>query len=515
MKKNIGFTVEVPVPISILVSLEKEFGDGIHYKKGLHIVKEIIYKHQRCFAPMLQYFPYDSQLKRAIVGGNEFYVLWRKLEEMGILEVRMLAGGREFSIAGKVCKYYRLSLDNLNCNVKVLEHTHRFINSKIQDEVMCKAANDNLMHLKVTPSTEHIESRTQSLSEEHLKKKFFITDTGIQYEYMKELYHEIIHDQIKAFYISFEKINMAMSYQSALKVIEYKVFYVCRSETNGRIYHNLTNIPSELLKLISINNETLCEIDLRCSQPVLLAYLINEILNKRKPILEDGLLEKVINNNLPPLLFSSSPFSDLELDQMLDIEVFIEKAQLGKLYEYFAIQLYGECTEEYRKEAKVCFIESLYSGNHFITASKAKFQRVFPDLGKLLRKIKTELVDYFEAHMSFGSFPELKKYTYSKSKGNKSAHESGNDYLSVKLQEIESTIFINIILSDLHQRGYSVLPKHDSILCAESDELSVKDCIIEHLDSILGKGKYLLKSKLLKESKIIDLRSTVGDALGF
>lgn len=92
--KTDGFAVKVSVPSGIIVTLKKELGDGIHYRKGLHIVQEIIYKHQRCFAPMFQYFPYDCKLKKSIAGGSKFYDIWGKLERMGIIEVKPLAGGR-------------------------------------------------------------------------------------------------------------------------------------------------------------------------------------------------------------------------------------------------------------------------------------------------------------------------------------------------------------------------------------------------------------------------------------
>ena len=67
---------------------------------------------------------------------------------------------------------------------------------------------------------------------------------------------------------------------------------------------------------------------------------------------------------------------------------------------------------------------------------------------------------------------------------------------AVTLQQIESVIFIDCILTRLLKMGYRVFSKHDSILCKESDVAAVEAVVREVLDVELGIGAYRLKTEL-------------------
>ena len=96
----------------------------------------------------------------------------------------------------------------------------------------------------------------------------------IQYNYRKKSYAEEMTEATRDNYLAFEKVNRHWAYYNHLELIKHKKFFISQSETNGRVNHNLTNIPTKLLGLLLLEEDSLCEIDLKCSQPTILAHLI-------------------------------------------------------------------------------------------------------------------------------------------------------------------------------------------------------------------------------------------------
>jgi hypothetical protein len=76
------------------------------------------------------------------------------------------------------------------------------------------------------------------------------------------------------------------------------------------------------------------------------------------------------------------------------------------------------------------------------------------------------------------------------------AKDKGNAALAVILQQLESAIFIDCILTRLLKSGYRVFSKHDSILCKESDVEAVTAIVREELNRELGIDSYALKTEL-------------------
>ncbi|HNR06325.1 MAG TPA: hypothetical protein PKM27_03360 [Saprospiraceae bacterium] len=500
MSSSKKMTVIVPVPKRICNIITTVFGNTTKGVKALSIIKEMIFQHQKCFAPMLHYLPYDYKTKKKLLGGSEFYPIWNELEKLEILEPKVLPGNRAYSYSGHICKSYRISPKWLDGDVMYLEHARNLNDFKVDDENMCRLIENTLKYVNVSTSDGQINNKSDSLSQDYIDNKFKITMKGIKYKYAKISYKESLSSEYIKPYLSFEKINISESYKGGLKLLNLKHFYISKSTTNGRINYNLTNLPSELLKLLDLDNNCLCEIDLSCSQPLILSYLIKSIINNNmEPISADRFLNQSIKKHLsPPLLFSSNiPPSDNTSKS--DIEVFMEKTEEGQLYEYFSTQLFGSCNETTRKEAKLSFISSLYSKSESRNVGKLKFAKVFPKLTKLLDSVKIDMIETFEDHLKNGSFPELNKYTFSNRKGNKDAKSAGNDFLAVKLQEIESTIFLDHILPDLYRSGLMVLPKHDAILCRQEDLSIVMEIVTTHLDRIFGAGNYKSRTKVLNE----------------
>ena len=76
--------------------------------------------------------------------------------------------------------------------------------------------------------------------------------------------------------------------------------------------------------------------------------------------------------------------------------------------------------------------------------------------------------------------------------GDDNFNHKGNAAFPVLLQNIESSLFVDTILTELLNKNIKALSKHDSILCKESDVQKVKLVIQRVLDGLLGENTYKL-----------------------
>ena len=72
------------------------------------------------------------------------------------------------------------------------------------------------------------------------------------------------------------------------------------------------------------------------------------------------------------------------------------------------------------------------------------------------------------------------------------ARDKGNASFAVMLQQIESLVFIDEILSKCHQSGIKALSKHDSILFRQCDRSYVAAIIVKVLNRVFGRFSYSL-----------------------
>ncbi|MCB9222471.1 MAG: hypothetical protein H6615_11655 [Ignavibacteria bacterium] len=494
------FTIKVPVPKQIVSSLRANFS-GKDYQKTLTIVKSIIYGHMRLFAPMLYYLPYASDYKRKIVGGNRDYRLWRELENVGILQTKILPGKRRFSHSGHICVHLRINPKYISGDVEQTNYIPFRNDLHVEDSLVCRTAKANCDNLNLIISKDQVTELADELATRKISS-FSLTKKGLHFHYKKKPYFEFLSPDLCAGNLLFERIKIAASYILSVNQIEQKQFFASVSSTNGRLNHNLTVIPKRLLTAFQLDGEPICEIDMKNCQPRILAQLISSIKMKEEdtnqitePIWEDRFLNESFNNSLRDILFSQKK------EQRSDIEEFIQQSECGTLYEYYSKQMFGYSDERTRNKAKEAFIAALYAdpeeSSEQIQEKREAFAKVFPDLLKVMDQLKRDMVNLFNVHLSSGDHPELKKYLYSKNKGSKTARKAGNDYLPVRMQEIESSLFIKIIFHELIDKGIISLPKHDSILCKESDKDIVMELMSFELDRELGKGGYELRSKIL------------------
>ncbi len=495
MKKKSNIKVGIAIPNSIIDRLLPEYGEAsINYNKAITIIEAMVSKHMRTYSPMLQYLPYASDLKRKIIGGNAYYRLWNDLIKMEILQTKTLSNGHEYSYAGGVCKHLRINPALLSGDVKLVSYIlpQHALDSD-NGELICQQVKTCLDRVEVHANNVEINIEAIKYATSYVQKKFVIKGSRIKYQNKGKAYGENTQGFSPQAYLQYEKLLVAECFKLSLNKIVSKRFYVNRCDTNNRINHNLTNSPKAIFNLLLLEGEDLVEIDLSCSQPLLLAHLLKSLLfkyNNTISIFNDTHLREISEGIFPPLLFSSE-------NDYSDIDVFISVTMAGKLYEYFSYKLYGRCDDVTRDEAKQEFISAIYSGIAHSGSDNA-FTKVFPELASLLLQWKKEMIERFKQYFDGGSYPELKRYTYSKNKGKKDARSAGCDYLPVRMTEFESEVFIDEILTRLYGKNLIVLSKHDSILCKSSEKGEVLKVVKAQLNRLLGKGGYHLKSDLLK-----------------
>jgi len=139
-----------------------------------------------------------------------------------------------------------------------------------------------------------------------------------------------------------------------------------------------------------------------------------------------------------------------------DVDIFIEAAYNGEFYEYMSNKLGVD-----RAKAKAITFEVLFSSSIVNSDEKSLFKSCFPIVWEYIKHIKS-------------------------SSGDK-------DAFSVKLQRLESEIFIDKILLPLSEREIQLFSKHDSIACYSKDYSDVLEHITNTYQELSFRGT--LKTK--------------------
>jgi hypothetical protein len=194
---------------------------------------------------------------------------------------------------------------------------------------------------------------------------------------------------------------------------------------NGRLFSNISSLPTPLLSFIKIEGENLASIDVKNCQMMIMGKWIRDKM-KEEP---DGGNSSVL---------SKQRFADF--------------ASTGKIYELVQ-EIAGL---ETRSEAKVATFRALYSSHRSKSKVKTALTQEFPGL-----------VEYLDA---------LKK-------------QHGKAFLANEMQKMESGIMVNRILHDLLSMGYKVFSKHDSILCKHSQVEEVREIMTKMLNELVGEHR--------------------------
>jgi len=241
-----------------------------------------------------------------------------------------------------------------------------------------------------------------------------------------------------------------------------------RNERNLRLYNHLVNFPSRLLQFVRLNNRTIVQLDLRTSQFLLFANLLNEYVRSggegltslfSKPQTKKSLKRLIAIMDSHKHLLPSVPIDISDSDSCKhssnDVHRFIRDVFYRDFYEVVKQEL----KLPNRLTAKQVLFTLLFSPKVKADAFMKQLSETYPTVMSIIAGFKTPDKQKPEA---------LKKVK-------KQATDYNN--FPVFLQCIESEIYIDKILLPLRKKNIPCSSRHDSIMVAKGFEDEVETFI--------------------------------------
>lgn len=376
------------------------------------------------------------------------------------------------------------------------------VNSGINIDDITQEITDRTIHIKGSPypvPIEKIKLRTKSL----------IKDGK---------YCHIEHLDV---YIKRKRRHLVQSYCDQLLRIKHRNVYADRNDTNLRLDSNLTNLKSDFMSLLSIDDQRLSQIDLKNSQFRFFVMLLEQcerqiIFRGDKPSIsfEDFSAKKAADTDFKVRLKGGKEAEGQPVTLLLllfdqyctikqglttsltaDYKRFRKLVKTGQLYEYIQRIWFAEKGEELsRSEAKKLMFTIAFSSYMYNPEGKVILKKYLPSVVSVIDGFKREAIRFYAEERGKTKEERLDGAEI-ESKGNylsQEVRDKGNAAFAVMLQQVESVVFVDKILADCHDRGLKVLSKHDSIVCRQCDKRMVTALILRTLNKIFGKNTYIL-----------------------
>ncbi len=302
-------------------------------------------------------------------------------------------------------------------------------------------------------------------------------------------------------YIKRKRRHLTQAYCDQLLRIKHRNIYADRNETNLRLDSNLTNLKSEFMSLLTIDGQRLSQVDLKNSQFRFFVYLLEQcerdIRFGKEPIEENfgkfysasdrkiGIRKegkRIEGKPVTLLLLKMSEIATRKQGLMVsfskDYLLFKELVKTGQLYEHVRELIWKDTGRNIsRKEAKKIMFTIAFSSYRYEPAEKQVIKRHFPSIVGIIDGYKKLQVEKLES---------------CKLLSDQEARDRGNASFAILLQQVESLIFIDEILSKCHRKGIKALSKHDSIVCRQSDKHKVTKIVCKVLNSLFGRYTYAM-----------------------
>ncbi len=289
-------------------------------------------------------------------------------------------------------------------------------------------------------------------------------------------------------FVALQSKEVCKAHQRALEALISKSYgFPKRNNTNYRLNHVLTNLPSRYLSQCTIEGEELIEIDLKNSQFTLLANLI------KNPSLLYRWGNTIFNSTVPenslPLEASFRLLHNFQ--DKADIQLFQEYCYQGVLYEEICKVLHGKETTSGRDKVKSLMFALVFKEIQHMPKAELydAFNENFANVIELIIQLKRNFVNDFKEMDQKEFMRNINK------SGNVPRQKGAMNFLAILLQRIEAKIFIDEILDTLRISGIKAISRHDSILVKKSHEAQAYSIVESRLSEILGEGCFSLNSK--------------------
>ena len=124
-------------------------------------------------------------------------------------------------------------------------------------------------------------------------------------------------------------------YSYAVERIRFEQWQYSRSGKDDRLHSNLTNLPSDLRKFITVTNtDKLVSLDIRSSQPFLLAGVFNLLITDKDKLI--GLASKLKHKTISDIFLSIMNLISLESPIITDFKTYINLVCNSDIYNHVA-----------------------------------------------------------------------------------------------------------------------------------------------------------------------------------
>ncbi len=305
----------------------------------------------------------------------------------------------------------------------------------------------------------------------HLTKWLNSENISIDYEEAIEYIHSLD--------IKDSKIIKKRYCIEALKVGQ---IHYSRSGTDDRLHSNLTNMPSDLRRFVYHKNENLISLDLKSSQPYLLAGILNLCL-----LGDYKRLDKVVNlirkdkvdvlNNVLSITIPKTSESLINKELVSFIDLIVQ----GDIYDYIGCNFSDEFLISIRHQSG--FSDKIFD--------KSKGLKVFCPFNTIRDFSKKAMLEYLYCSTK----SKEKRYLEIRRIFPNSVNEFVDEMKAVNksdfpiiLQNIEAHLFLDEITREiaLEKPSLFIATIHDSIIVPEGNEEYVERKMIEKLTSTFG-----------------------------
>jgi hypothetical protein len=224
------------------------------------------------------------------------------------------------------------------------------------------------------------------------------------------------------------------------------------SESNGRFNHRFTFADKFCIDFFSLDGEAIASLDLKSSQPTILANIL--VQNHR-------LLTSIKKSRIKELVLF------LEKNESVFFSI-VDDGWLNLFMEADIYQVIADEKEYYKGEAKKKMMELLFTEPNVPSSIAESLAKHFPEFLTGLKKTKK---------------------SFKKTAG------SSKRKLPLFLQLLEAHIFIEVVYPEIAKAGIPAISKHDCIMFPKSREKEVKEIIDSCFEKLGFKGKVVLDEK--------------------
>ena len=385
---------------------------------------------------------------------------------------------------GKEFEYLPISLQNLFISIDKQKATEWVEDSA--EDICNKFLNHKILHElpenTIIPCHIYLDGGSFNIEYMTVKgAKFAAILQDKQLFFFKDAFYLADKDTFLKYRIS----NLKYHYKRDISKIGTFPLIYRRSEKTLRITTHLTNFPSKILQFINLNNQTVVQFDLRTSQFLIFANLLNIYITKGHEALR-GLFK---NNQTKKFLRRFITVLDEHRNMLPQTGVDITNPDLSKhstsdvirfIHDVFFNDFYAVIQRQFgfseRGSAKLVLFMLLFKRNTKSDKLIDKLKEHYPTVMAIIETFKT-------------------KSKESKPEEDDTKPNNDTTNFSVFLQCVESEIFIDRILFPLRDMEVPCFTRHDSIVVAHEYANLVEDFIKSVFSEIGFKYNYKVEDK--------------------